>query len=148
MADPARLAAIHAACFTTPRPWTAAEFAALLAQPHVFLLTDDASAPGALLIGSAIAGEAELLTLAVRPPARRQGIGRRLVQDFLATAQARGAEDLFLEVAADNAAAIALYEAAGFRRSGLRRGYYHTAEGAAGDALVLTRKPAAPPSNA
>ena len=148
MAEPEHLAAIHAACFTTPRPWSAAEFAALLALPHMFLLTDDAVAPSALLLGSAIAGEAELLTLAVRPDARRLGSGRRLLQQFLAQARARGASDIFLEVAADNAAAIALYDSAGFQRSGLRRGYYHNPTGAAVDALVMTRQAPAPAASA
>ncbi len=46
---------------------------------------------------------------------------------------------MFLEVAAGNAAAIGLYEGAGFQRVGLRRGYYAKSEGPAEDALVLRR---------
>ncbi|NPD17111.1 ribosomal protein S18-alanine N-acetyltransferase [Xinfangfangia sp. D13-10-4-6] len=141
MSDPALLARIHAASFTTtPRPWTAEEIASLLAQKHVFLLVDDTTLPQGFLIGSALAGEAELLTLAVAPAARRQGKAARLLADFIRTAEARGAESLFLEVAADNAAAIALYLAAGFHKAGLRRGYYRSATGGAIDALVLSRK--------
>lgn len=132
---PAEMARLHAACFTTPRPWTEAEFAGLLAEPSVFALTR----PGAILLGRAIAGEAELLTLAVDPAARRQGLAHALVQDFLAEARARAAESAFLEVAEANAPARALYAAAGFAQAGRRRGYYRLPGGGAEDALVLVR---------
>lgn len=135
MADPEALARIHAACFSVPRPWHAAEIADLLRQPQNFLLSETAG----FLIGSALLGEAELLTLAVDPDHRRQGIGARLVAGFLDEARARGAERIFLEVAADNAPAIALYRRAGFTDAGRRRGYYHSPDGAAVDALVLSR---------
>lgn len=114
------LAALHARCFTHPPPWSAASFAALLDSPHVFLLqrTDG------FLIGRAIAGEAELLTLAVAPDARRQGLGGALLQDFVAEAKRRGARDAFLEVASDNQAARALYAGQGWRQAGRRPDYY------------------------
>lgn len=135
---PAALADLHARAFTVPRPWTAAEIADLLAGPHVFLI----AAPGGqgFLMGRAVAGEAELLTIAVAPEARRQGLGAGLVARFLAEAAARGAEAAHLEVAADNAGAIALYEGAGFGRAGLRRGYFQLPGGQRIDALVMTRR--------
>ena len=139
MADPALLtpvlAQIHAACFTTPRPWDAAEIDSLLTSPHVFLL----SRAQGFLLGRALAGEAEVLTLAVAPAARRQGLGRALLAGFLTHAAAAGADSAFLEVSAENPAAIALYESAGFVKAGQRRRYYHTPEGRAVDAWVLTR---------
>ena len=55
-------------------------------------------------------------------PARRRGQGRALVTRFLAAARAQGAETAFLEVAADNTAAIALYAATGWTEAGRRRG--------------------------
>ncbi len=127
------MAALHAACFTTPRPWSASEFTELLANPTVFALT----APDALLLGRVVAGEAELLTLAVAPSARRHGLARRLVQQFLVESQQRGAESAFLEVAASNEAAKALYLATGFTQAGKRRGYYRGADGSQDDALIL-----------
>ena len=117
---PAELAHLHGLCFTRPRPWQTAEFAALLDSPHAFLL----SRPQGFLLGRVIADEAELLTLAVAPDARRQGIARDLVGSFAATSRARGAAHAFLEVAADNAAAQTLYLAAGWAESGRRRRYY------------------------
>lgn len=135
MTAPDALAALHARCLDTPRPWTAAEFAGFLADPTCFLLGD---ATG-FLLGRAVAGEAELLTLAVAPEARRRGIARALVAAFLAEAAARGAETAFLEVAADNAPAEALYRAAGFAQAGRRRGYYARPPQPPLDALVMAR---------
>lgn len=133
---PLALAALHARCFTVPRPWAAAEFAGFLADPLAFLLIEG---DAGFLLGRAVAGEAELLTLAVAPEARRRGLGRRLVSRFLYQARLRGADSAFLEVAADNAPAQALYTRAGFAEAGRRRGYYHGPEGRAVDALVLRR---------
>lgn len=143
---PADLAALHARAFTTPRPWSEAEFAALLADPLAFLLVEG---DAGFLLGRAVAGEAELLTIAVLPEARRLGLGRRLVGRFIYQARLRGADSAFLEVAEDNAAARALYLAAGFAEAGRRRGYYRTPEGKAVDALVLVRslQERAPPAS-
>jgi [ribosomal protein S18]-alanine N-acetyltransferase len=132
---PAEMAALHALCFTTPRPWTAAEIAALAADPLCFTLTESES----FLIGRAVAGEAELLTLAVAPQARRRGLGRKLVQRFLYQARLRSAAHAHLEVAATNTPAIALYFTMGFAQTGLRPGYYRAPGQPATDALILTR---------
>lgn len=140
-ADPAGLAALHAACFRNPRPWTAAELASLLASPGAVLLAE----PGGFLLGRIIAGEAEVLTLAVDPAMRRQGMGARLLRGFLAAAQHRGAATAFLEVAADNTAARALYRRHGFAEVGRRRAYYADSPGAPVDALVLGRAVAGEP---
>jgi len=128
--DAATLAALHAAAFD--RPWNADEIAALMATPGVFALTIDLQG---FILCRAIADEAEILTLAVDPARRRAGVGRALVEAAAALAAQGGAGSLFLEVSADNAAALALYAAAGFGRVGLRRGYY--VSGA--DAVVMRR---------
>lgn len=133
---PAQLAALHARCFTTPRPWSEAEFAAFLQDPLAFLLTEG---DAAFLLGRAVAGEAELLTLAVAPESRRLGLARKLVARFLYQARLRAAETAFLEVAADNEAARALYVASGFTESGRRRNYYENPQGVRIDALVMQR---------
>ncbi|MBP9184390.1 MAG: GNAT family N-acetyltransferase [Fuscovulum sp.] len=133
---PADLAALHARCFRTPPPWSAADFAAFVADPLAFLLVEG---DAGFLLGRAVAGEAELLTLAVAPESCRLGLGRRLVARFVYQAQLRQAQRAFLEVSAENPAAIALYDSAGFRAEGRRRGYYATPQGARIDALVMAR---------
>lgn len=136
----AELAQLHALCFATPRPWSAAEFAEFLASPLCFLLTE----PQGFLLGRVIADEAELLTVAVAPEARRQGTGARLLARFAQAAQARGAASAFLEVAESNTAAKALYAQAGWATAGHRKGYYHSPEGAAVDAVVMVLPLASP----
>lgn len=136
---PADMARLHAACFTTPRPWSEAEFASLLALPDCFALNDSTG----FVLGRAIAGEAELLTLAVDPQSRRHGIGRALLARFATEAAARGATTAFLEVAAANVGARALYAGAGWHQTGLRRRYYRAPDGSADDAVVMSR-PLAP----
>jgi ribosomal-protein-alanine N-acetyltransferase len=139
---PEALAALHAQAFAcaAPRPWTAGEFAALLAAAATIALLR----PEGFALGRAAADEAELLTLAVAPAARRRGLGRALVAGFEAAAAARGARAAFLEVEAGNAAARALYASLGWRPAGLRRGYYARVAGPAADAIVL-RKVIRPP---
>lgn len=131
---PDALASLHAACFTSPRPWSAAEFADLLANRLVFLLTE----PGGFLMGRVIADEAEVLTIAVDPTLRQKGIGTRLMDRFMTESASRGAVSAFLEVAEGNTPARALYARSGFTESGRRRGYYHHPDGTPDDALVMT----------
>ncbi|MBD3678656.1 MAG: ribosomal protein S18-alanine N-acetyltransferase [Rhodobacteraceae bacterium] len=133
---PDDLAQLHAAAFEFPRPWSAAEFASLLDGAGTFLVTE----PGGFALGRAIAGEAELLTIAVDPGARRQGLGARLMQTFESEARTRGAETAFLEVAATNAPAIALYHRAGFAETGRRRGYYRLPDGKPVDACLFSKQ--------
>jgi ribosomal-protein-alanine N-acetyltransferase len=85
-----------------------------------------------------IADEAELLTIAVRPGLRRRGLGARLLGAALDLTARRGAVSMFLEVAATNQPALALYQRAGFRLVGRRTGYYVGAT-ACDDALILRR---------
>ena len=76
-------------------------------------------APDGFILARAAGGEAEILTLAVMPAARRQGIGRALVPAAARHAQGLGAESLFLEVGdRQPCRAGALYRASASRRWG------------------------------
>lgn len=115
-----------------PPPWSATAIVALLADPAVHPHT----AAGGFALGRTAGGESELLTIAVRPEARRRGMGAALLAAYEAAARDRGAGAMFLEVAEDNAAARALYDGAGWSEVGRRRAYY-----AGTDALVLSKRP-------
>ena len=132
--DPAVLAEIHAQAFDDP--WDTSAFAALLAGPGVFALASDDAA--GFILCRVVIEEAEILTLAVAPPHRRKGVARAIVEAGAKAVFDRGARSIFLEVAADNAPAIALYEGAEFTPVGRRAGYYRRPDGAI-DALVLRR---------
>jgi [ribosomal protein S18]-alanine N-acetyltransferase len=77
------------------------------------------------------AGEAELLRIAVDPAHRGQNHGRLLLEACQRELEAQGLTQLYLEVRVSNVAAIRLYGACGWRRCGLRPGYYPDGEDAA-----------------
>ena len=124
------LAAIHQAAFPPAERWSDASLAGQLVLPGTFGLLHPA---GAFILARAAWDEAEVLTVAAVPSARRRGLGRALLTGAMQEAAARGAASMFLEVARGNAAALCLYRAAGFAQVGLRAGYYPGGE----DALVL-----------
>ena len=125
------LAAIHAEAYE--HPWSAEDMAGMLHQDGVLHLGND----DAFLLLRVVADESEILTLAVRPSARRQGLAALLVTAALGMARGMGAKFTFLEVATDNLAAIALYEKAGFKRHGTRRGYYARKGAPPADGLLM-----------
>ncbi len=113
-----------------PPAWDEPALAAVLRQPGAFALIDP---DGGFVLARVAADEAEVLTLGVAPKLRRQGERGRCCATPCATRRRLGRAAMFLEVAADNPAALALYAAEGFRVVGRRPGYYP--DGA--DALVL-----------
>lgn len=83
------------------------------------------------------AGEAHLLNLSIAEPWQRKGHGARLLQQILAAARQQGAGLIFLEVRPSNEHGLHLYERCGFKRIGVRRGYYPAQSGRE-DALILS----------
>jgi ribosomal-protein-alanine N-acetyltransferase len=130
------LADLHARAFD--KPWTQPEIAKLLENGAVFAILARGPAPQGFVMGWAAAGDAELLTVAVVPEARRRGVGAALVTSAGVTALVRGAVSMHLEVAEDNAAARALYAKLGYEEAGRRPAYYGGARGSV-DAIVMRR---------
>lgn len=135
---PEELARLHRLAFSLPPPWSASDFAAFISDPSCILVTR-AEREGILAFGlfRVVADEAELLTLATAPEARRKGLARDIMREGLARVQAHGGGQCFLEVAANNCAAILLYQSLGFKQVGLRKSYYHAAGSQSVDALVF-----------
>lgn len=134
-ADAAVMAAVHAEAF--PDPWDAQAFVELMDGPGVFGLVAGEDKPLGVILCRVVAGEMEVLTVGVAPAARRRGVGKALVAGALGAGRQAGAETVFLEVADDNGAAAALYAGLGFRRAGLRRGYYDRGQSGRVDAIVM-----------
>uniref|UniRef100_A0A832LVM8 [Ribosomal protein bS18]-alanine N-acetyltransferase n=1 Tax=Caldimicrobium thiodismutans TaxID=1653476 RepID=A0A832LVM8_9BACT len=99
------------------------------------LLKGDAEILGYLLF-RAIAEEAELLRLAIRPAFQRRGLGSILFKEFLNLLRARGIKKIFLEVKESNGKALSFYRRWGFIPLGVRQNYYKNGE----NALLLTLK--------
>ena len=123
--------------------WTFGQCASLLPMAGVWLtLAREGDMPVGFSLSRLVAGEAELLLLAVRRSAQRRGVGSTLLRAFIADAQARGAERLHLEVRHGNGAAR-LYSNAGFEEVGRRFNYYRGVSGHKHDAITLARPAAA-----
>lgn len=137
-------AAIHARA--ADASWSAETFGGLLRQPGVFgLLALTGEAPQGFILCRIVTDEAEVLTLAVLPEARRRGIARALMSAAMAQAKAGGAARLLLEVSVRNNAALALYRSVGFGEVGRRKGYYAESGGEGpADALVMATDLALP----
>lgn len=129
------MAAVHARAFQPG--WREDEFADLLEGTGVFgFLAADHDPLGVILCRVA-GGEMEVLTVGVSPDARRRGVAKALMAAAMGAARQAGAEAVFLEVAVDNAPAASLYAGMGFRRAGVRRGYYDRGPEGLVDALVM-----------
>lgn len=129
-------ARIHAA------PWSERNFRDALAAGYsarVGARYERIVAYGVLMLGP---GEAQLLNLSVVPEARRMGLGRALLYQFIDDARRLHADQLFLEVRIGNRPAIALYETAGFMAIARRIAYYPPPNpgGSREDALVMRRE--------
>jgi ribosomal-protein-alanine N-acetyltransferase len=131
------LARLHAASFADA--WSAEWIGGLLAQAGTFACLTDGE-DGGFILARAAGGEAEVLTLAVMPAARRRGIGTNLMRAAAHQAHQMGAEAMFLEVGEANEAAKALYARLGFAEVARRRGYYSDKNGGKGDAIILSVK--------
>ncbi len=134
----APLSMLHRACFPE-EPWDSPAMARIMAIAGFFgrILWEDGE-PAGFALALDLGGEGEILSLGVVPGRRRAGSGSALLASICEEMLRRGGHSVFLEVAADNAAARALYAARGFVQIGRRLNYYRRPAGLA-DALVLRR---------
>lgn len=120
-ADRDELCELHRWCFSQEERWSASSFDEVLSG----MGAEGLIIPGAgFILGRVIIDEAELLTLAVAPEARRQGHAQALMDRFLMNIKQRGALKVFLEVAENNTGAYALYRKSGFISISERKNYY------------------------
>ncbi len=122
--------AIEAAAY--PRPWPSAIFVTELGRDDRTYLVARRDGTVVGFAGASVgAGEAHVLTVAVHPNHRRQGIARRLLDALIDAVAEQGAGAVTLEVRENNHGARSLYRARGFEEAGVRPHYYRdTDEGA------------------
>ena len=111
----------------TAAHWSREQYDAVLSGGgirRVGLVLEEDSKVQAFIVARAIGKEREIENIAVAGPARRRGLGTRLLGEFLELARAEGAETVFLEVRASNQAARFLYEKWAFLEAGRRKAYY------------------------
>ncbi|MCC6474168.1 MAG: ribosomal protein S18-alanine N-acetyltransferase [Burkholderiales bacterium] len=117
-------------------PWTGGNFRDSIHAGYACRLYRDAEGLIGYSVATVAAGEAHILNLSVAAERQRMGNGARLLAHMIGLARAQRAASVFLEVRPSNEAALNLYRGCGFRRIGMRRGYYPGAS-VREDALVL-----------
>ncbi len=139
MTDAPAIAAIHAQSFD--RPWGLMEFERLMAEENTLTHVAAASAGPQQLAGFVLsrlaADEAEVLSIAVSPERRGEGIAGRLLSAHREMLRFERVRMLFLEVEEGNAPALALYRREGFEEVSRRDAYYRKADGGPATALVM-----------
>ena len=141
--DCSQVSALHGERFA--KPWNDGEFHSLLMQPHVFGFVARQTTGlfrlplAGFVLSRAVAGEGEILTIAVHGKAGRAGLGWRLMQAAMREVKARGGDSLFLEVDDTNQAALGLYRNLRFETVGERPAYYKDKDGVRTTALVMKR---------
>lgn len=152
--DAEAIRALQNRCF--PDPWSRADIGAQLAlsgavavvaeiesgeaQNTAQNLVENVGKPAEILgyaFGQCVVDEVELRSIAIMPEWRRQGLGQDVLAAFLEIGRDIGGRYVFLEVAADNSAAIAFYFSFGFSCIGKRTGYYCMGRVKPVDALIL-----------
>lgn len=106
-------------------PWSEGSFRAEIGHEiGIFVVAEGSD--GVVGYGSAwlTVDEIHIITIAVSPDHRRQGVGEKIIREMVMQGVDRGGTCATLEVRAGNEAALGLYESLGFERAGLRKGYY------------------------
>jgi ribosomal-protein-alanine N-acetyltransferase len=122
-------------------PWSRSMFAGELAKPSSISLGAFDPEGGELLgylIISRYVDAWHVMNLAVAPEHRRKQIAAGLLEQLFAVTAGEGRRGYTLEVRVSNEVAISLYEQAGFKARGVRRGYYTDNRE---DALIMWRDP-------
>jgi len=136
--DAEAVAALHAKSFY--RGWPRQDIESYLLDADTpTLVACDARHKVAGFAMLRLLGDAELMTIAVEPKFRGKGVGRALLQACFEDLRMTPSRRMILEVAADNPAAIRLYEKLGFKRLSERKGYYARPDGQPATALVMAR---------
>jgi len=137
------IAAMHAQLFDPP--WSQGEIRKMVLHPGSSALVckvretaDTVPCPAGFVLGQVAADEAEIITLGVLKQYQRCGLARKLVEALVRAVAKAGASRLFLEVADDNTAAIALYGSSGFVEVARRKEYYARTNAPAADAIVMS----------
>lgn len=122
-ADARKAADIELACFS--EPWSKAMILEALegTLDTLWLLEEEARAVGYCCLRS-IAGEGEILRIAVLPEKRGLGYGKKLMDRMVGFASSSGMGAVTLEVRESNLPAINLYKTYGFVEEAVRKDYY------------------------
>ena len=116
--------AIQAACLEIAR-WTLWDYERVArGEMAGWVAENDGGEILGFIVGRRVAVDLEILDFAVRPIARRQGVGGALLEELLRWAKSFEAQQAFLEVRESNLGALRFYERHDFKVTGRRPRYY------------------------
>ena len=118
------LSKLHGACFD--EVWDEAAMRELMSMPGAmsFVIGTAPDTPAGFVIANRAADQADILSIGILPGDRRRALGRKLLSYLAERLRSEGTSAIFLEVAADNIAAIGLYRSCGYVELGERKNYY------------------------
>lgn len=133
------LADLHGQCFH--KGWGHLEFDSFFDRAGVFaaIAYQEDKLPVGFVLCWLIEDQCDLLSMGVLPEYRRDGVGLLLLDYALAEAAHMGGGSMMLEVNINNTAAQTLYEAHGFEKFSVRKGYYSNSDGTKADALCMKK---------
>ncbi len=120
-----------------PFPWSRQIFVDSMEAGTLLVVMERAGEVVGYGVQSNVAGESQLLNLAVHPQFQGKGLGRYLLQWLIQRATEADSEMMFLEVRLSNRKAQQLYLDLGFNEIGMRKSYYRVKEGQREDALIF-----------
>lgn len=124
-----KVADLHRVCFPH-RPWNADEFSDLKKSGCEIVASENG-----FIVWRTVLDETELITIGVLPQARGTGIAIAMLGIMENEVKKAGVTKIFLEVSAENTAAINLYKKCGFVQNGLRPKYYNGT-----DAILMVKQ--------
>lgn len=133
--DTSAVAEIEKECFSSP--WTQQGLMSEVENPSAeFFVLEKDGCIAAYMGMHIVLDECYIANVAVRGSMRKQGYGKRLVENALKLAEEKGCLFITLEVRVSNAPAISLYEKCGFEKMGERKDFYSAPKE---NALIMTK---------
>jgi ribosomal-protein-alanine N-acetyltransferase len=129
---------VHRECF--PIFWKEQEISDMLMTSGTKAWLARAGLPVGMLMTRSQFEQAEILTICVTPKSQHTGIASKMMKASEQDMANYGVKKIFLEVAANNPAAIGLYTKLGYAETNRRKGYYKQPDGTVVDALVMSKE--------
>ncbi len=122
-----------------PFPWSSGNFQDSLAAGYSMWVLREHQVMLGYMVWMSVVDEAHLLNITLTPARQGHGLGQWMMRSLVSQVREAGLHRIVLEVRPSNTRALRLYEKSGFKRIGLRKGYYPSAPETAAreDAIVM-----------
>lgn len=122
--DAKEIFAIEMDCFSVPWSLDSIEAELINQEKKLYYVIEDTEGVVGYAGAWLVYDEGQITNIAIRPSARRQGLGATLTRALIEECFKRGMHEIFLEVRISNLSALSLYRQLGFTVKGMRKNYY------------------------